>query len=102
MERLSYPHIEARPDGTTVIAGTQVKVIEIALDHLAHQWTAEDIRHQYPELNLSQIYSALAYYFDNQAELDTLIEMRLKEEDRLLSTHADGMLQARLRAARHA
>lgn len=100
MLSLSYPHIETRSDGIVVIAGTQIKVIEVAMDHLAHHWTAEDIQHQYPELTLGQIHSALAFYFDNEADLTSEIEEQLKREDRLLSAHSNTALRAKLLAAR--
>jgi hypothetical protein len=33
-----------------MVAGTQTKVIEIALDQIAHQWDALEIRRQHPHL----------------------------------------------------
>jgi hypothetical protein len=39
----SYPHIELRADGKPWLVGTQIKVIEVALDRLAHHWDADEI-----------------------------------------------------------
>ena len=36
----------------------------------------EEIYFQHPGLSLAQIYAALTYYYDNQAELDTEIARR--------------------------
>lgn len=55
------------------IADTRIKVIEIALDKLAHGSSPEEIHFQYSHLSMAQIHSALAYYYDHQEELDTEI-----------------------------
>ncbi len=62
-----------------MISGTQVKVEEIVLDHLAYHWDADEIHKQHPDLSLAQIHSALAYYYDHQAELVHEIEEGLRE-----------------------
>ncbi len=95
-----YPHIEIQPDGSALITGTCIKVIEIALDHLAHHWDAEEIQRQYPELNLGQIHSALGFYFDNHSELDQQIEARLARETQLLSVCSNSVLREKLRSHR--
>jgi uncharacterized protein (DUF433 family) len=69
--------------GVAMIAGTQTKVIEVALDRLAHHWDADEIRRQHPHLSLGQIYAALAYYYDHQAEMDAEIQRQLEEVDAL-------------------
>src|SRR6266404_5193064 len=72
------PHIELNSQGIPYLIGTQIKVIEIALDRLAHHWDADEIQRQHPHLSLAQIYSALAYYYDHEAEMDEEIEEQLK------------------------
>ena len=79
------------------IADTQVKVIEIAVDKLAHGSSAEEIHFQYPHLSMAQIHSALAYYYDHQEELDTEILRRLREVNELAARNADSPLQKKLR-----
>lgn len=80
-----YAHIVVGDDGVPRIEGTTTKVIEIALDQKAFGWTAEEIYLQHDYLTLSQIYSALAYYWDHKAELDADMERRRQyvEEMRL-------------------
>lgn len=53
---------------------TNVKVIEIALDHLAYGWSAETIQENHPHLSLAQAYAALAWYYDHQTEMDAEIK----------------------------
>ena len=73
----TYPHIAVDEAGTATIAGTTTKVVEVALDRIAHHWDADEMQRQHPHLSLSQIYAALAYYHDHQPELDALIAAQL-------------------------
>jgi len=73
----SYEHIVIDEKGNPVIAGTTMKVIELVVEKLAHGWSAEELYFQHPYLTLGQIYSAFAYYFDHQNELEAEIEKRL-------------------------
>ena len=74
----AYPPIEFDTAGVPVLTGTRTKVIEIALDHLAHRWDADEIRRQHPLLSLGQIHSALAFFFDHREQLDRLIDAQIK------------------------
>jgi uncharacterized protein (DUF433 family) len=93
-----YPHIEKRPDGKLWLIDTQIKVIEVVLDRLAHHWDADEIQRNHPHLSLGQIYSCLAYYYDHQAEMDRLIEEQLRFVERLRSQSGESLLKAKLRA----
>jgi uncharacterized protein (DUF433 family) len=93
----AYPHIEIAADGTLMISGTPTRVLDVVLDRLAYHWDADEIQRQHPHLNLGQIYAALAYYHDHQADLDEEIDKRLREVDRLQAKHAGSPLAARLR-----
>jgi len=72
MATVSYPHIEFAADGTALVEGTRTKVVEIALDRLAHHWDAEEIQRQHPHLTLAQIYAALTYYHDHRQHFDSV------------------------------
>ncbi|HEX6904464.1 MAG TPA: DUF433 domain-containing protein [Thermoanaerobaculia bacterium] len=71
-----YPHIETDTNGVPYILGTTMKIVELVMAQRAHGWSPEELFFQYPHLSLSQIHSALAYYWDHQAELDADIERR--------------------------
>ncbi len=77
------PHIRRATDGTAWIDDTNVKVVEIVADWLAHQSSPEEMHFQYPHLSLAQIHSALAYYYDHKAELDAEIARRLETVEAL-------------------
>jgi uncharacterized protein (DUF433 family) len=71
-----YKHIVITASGTPIIADTTMKVITLILEQEAYGWSAEELHFQHPYLSLGQIYSALAYYWDHQEELDRDIEQR--------------------------
>jgi uncharacterized protein (DUF433 family) len=93
----SYPHIEKRPDGKMWLTGTQTKVIEVALDRLAHHWDADEIQRQHPNLTLGQIHSCLAFYYDHQDEMDRIVEEQLREVEHLRGPAGDSVLRAKLK-----
>jgi uncharacterized protein (DUF433 family) len=97
MATISYPHVEITDDGVPILAGTRTKVIEIALDRIAHHWDADEIQRQHPHLSLGQIYSALSYYYDHQTELDNDIQNRLERVRRLQEELGESPLAAKLR-----
>ena len=74
----SYEHITLDEKDIPIISGTTMKVVELIVEKLAYGWSPEELHLQHPYLTLGQIYSALAYYFDHQDELDGDIEKRLE------------------------
>ncbi len=70
MIKTHYEHIMVDDAGRPLIAGTTMKVEELVVAHTVWGWSAEELHQQYPHLSWSQIYSALAYYWDHQAALD--------------------------------
>ena len=95
MSTVTTSHIELDERGVAWIDDTNVKVIEIVLDKLAHGSSAEEMHFQYPHLSLSQIYSALSFYHDQQEVFDAEIERQLAEYDRLAAASGDSPAQRR-------
>ena len=58
--------------GVAWIAGANVKVVEVVLDHVQGQ-SPEQIHENHPNLALAQIRAALAYYSEHPLEIDALI-----------------------------
>ena len=98
MPTVTYPHIQISSKGVAYVAGTQTKVLEIALDRIAHHWDADEIRRQHPHLSLSQIYVALVYYFDHKEELDSRIEDQLRLVNDSRSSAGESLVRAKLKA----
>jgi uncharacterized protein (DUF433 family) len=94
----SYKHIILNEENVPIIAGTTMKVVELVLDSKAYGWSPEELHFQHPYLTLGQIYSALAYYWDHQEELDQDIERRLQFVEQVQQTMKPSPLKARLKA----
>jgi uncharacterized protein (DUF433 family) len=90
-------HIRLDERGRAWIDDTNVKVIEIVLDHLAYGWGADTIQENHPHLSLAQIYSALAWYYDHQADMDEEIDQQSERIRELRSAARPSALQSRLR-----
>ena len=93
-----YEHITLNVDNVPIIAGTNMKVIELVLDKMAYGWSPEELHFQHPYLTLGQIHSALAYYWDHQQELERDIEHRLAFVDQAQRTMGASPLATRLQA----
>ena len=96
MATVSYPHIEISTAGVPFVEGTRTKVVEIALDRLAHHWDAEEIRRQHPHLTLSQIYASLTYYHDHQEAFDAEIREQLSDVDRVAAQQGTSTIQVKI------
>ena len=76
---------------------TNTKVIEVALDMIAHGWSPEEIRFQHAHLSLAQIHAALGFYYDNKAEMDGQIHTSSQEFERLRAGSVDSPIRKKLR-----
>ena len=92
----SILHVELDDQGVAWVSGTRVKVIEIAVDKLAHGSSPEEMHFQYPHLSLAQIHAALAYYYDHQTEFDAEIKRRRREASELVIGASDPALRHKL------
>lgn len=82
MTETCYEHIEIKENGVPCIAGTTMKVVELAGEMLAYGWSAEELLFQHPYLTLGQIHAALAYYWDHVEELNKdMADRQHKVED---------------------
>lgn len=93
-----YEHVILNEKEVPIIAGTNMKVIELVLEKTAYGWSAEELQFQHPYLTLGQIHSALAYYWDHKDELDRDIEQRLEFVDKLQRKKQNSPLLSRLKA----
>jgi uncharacterized protein (DUF433 family) len=89
--------IEIDDNQVAWIADTKVKVIEVALDKLAHGSSPEEIHFQHPHLSMAQIHAALSYYYSHREELETDILQRLNEVNKLAANSKNSTLQKKLR-----
>src|SRR5690242_3328543 len=93
---LGFDYIVSTPGivgGKPRIHGTRISVPFIVDLYLRQHTDAERIAHDY-EITPAQVYAALAYYYDHQAEVDRM----LAEEDQIELQMVDGQRQAEMRA----
>src|SRR5260221_9579686 len=75
MQNILAQHIESSPGvcgGKPRIAGHRITVQNIVIWHERMGMSADGIADEH-ELTLSQVYAALAYYYDNRSEIDESI-----------------------------
>ena len=72
---LSYPHVH-KPNGQPAHLKRfpRIRIAQLAMDYLAHGWSAEELCRQHPYLSQSEAHAAMAYYFDHQDEIDNEIQ----------------------------
>lgn len=100
MTPVTNTHINVDAEGRAWIDDTNVKVIEVAMDHVAYKWSPDAIHVQHPHLSLAQIHAALAYYFDHQQEFDAEIDRQEQEyQARWEAQGKETAVHQRLRAA---
>ena len=77
-------HISLDEHGVAYISGTRIKVRHLAVERNVWKKPPEAIQQDFPQLSLGQIYAAIAYYCDNQEQLDAEIaeEERFTEQMR--------------------
>ena len=90
-------HIQRDERGVAWIAETNTKVIEVAAEHAAYGWEAEEIHAAHPHLALSQIHAALSFYYDHKSELDGQMQRQMEGYQRLHSEAANQVTRAELR-----
>lgn len=96
-EAVTTQHIWLDDKGTAWIDQTNTKVVEVALDTLAHGWSPEEIHFQHPHLSLAQIHAALGHYYDHREQLDTMIRDGLERSRIERAETSDSPLRTRVR-----
>jgi uncharacterized protein (DUF433 family) len=66
-----------------VIAGTGIKVLDVAVRYEVMEMSPEEIMLALPHLELPQIHAALSYYYAHKAELDKEWKVSLKKVSRV-------------------
>lgn len=93
-----YKYVQLDERNVPIIAGTSMKVVELVTSVLAYGWSSGELHFNYPHLSMSQIHSALAYYWDHKQEIDADIERREQYAEQLQKEAGESPLVAKLRA----
>jgi uncharacterized protein (DUF433 family) len=80
MGKLHTPqHIKIDPDTwRPCVAGTGIRVWDVYVLHERQGKSADEVVAAFPHLTLADVHAALAYYWDNQQEMDR--QMREADE----------------------
>jgi uncharacterized protein (DUF433 family) len=82
-------------DGEIRLTGHRIGLYSV-VDRCRQGRSAEQIQAEFPSLRLSQVYRVLAFYLDNQAEVDALVDAYRAEIDRqAASTPGPGVEKVR-------
>lgn len=93
-----YKHIQLDERGIPIIAGSTMKVIDLVMAQMAYGWTPEEIQINHRYLSMSQIHSALAYYWNHKEELDMAIAADLEYAKKMRQQAVESPFVARLKA----
>lgn len=92
-------HIWLDDRGRPWIDDTNMKVIEIVLDHTAYGMSPAEICYQHHhQLSLAQVHAALTYYYDHQAEIDAEIARQVAHYEAERAKTLDSPGRQKLRA----
>lgn len=75
--RTSFAHIVQTPGicgGRPRIEGHRVRVLDVAVEYELQALSPEVICQQHPGLTLSEVHSALAYFYDHRDEMTAELE----------------------------
>jgi uncharacterized protein (DUF433 family) len=72
------PPLKADADGTVRVRGTRV-TLDTVIGAFSDGCTAEEIRIQYPSLQLPDVYAVIAYYLRHRETVDAYLEQQALE-----------------------
>jgi uncharacterized protein (DUF433 family) len=86
--RTEHPYVAVNPKicgGSPVVAGTRVRVVDIAVEYEYLNQSPDEIINAHPHLKLEQIHDALSYYYENRVDLDKKIKEDKEFIDKLVT-----------------
>ncbi len=97
MLEVTAGHIRLDERGAAWIDDSNTKVIEVAMDIIAHGWSPGEIHFQHPHSSLAQIHTALGYYYDHKPAMDEQIHRSAQHVERLRAQAVGSPIRKRLR-----
>jgi uncharacterized protein (DUF433 family) len=93
-------HIESVPGrcgGKPCIVGTRIRVYDVHVWHELQGQSVDQIVGEFPQLQRSDVYAALAYFHDHRAEVMAQIEDGDRFAEELMAKQGPSRLQLHLR-----
>lgn len=81
VKQIKHPYVSFNPKisrGAPVIAGTRVRVTDVAIEYDRLGFSPDQIVEAHPHLTLEAVHDALSYYYENRVSMDEKIR---KEKD---------------------
>ena len=76
LQKTEHPYIEINLKvcgGSPVIAGTRVRIVDVAIEYEYLNHSPDEIINARPHLRLEQVHDALSYYYENREAIDQKI-----------------------------
>lgn len=74
--------------GEPIIAGTGIRVLDVAVRYEIMGMSPDDILVAFPHLSLSQVHDALSYYYEHKDEIDRKWKDDIKETEAMKKGHS--------------
>jgi uncharacterized protein (DUF433 family) len=90
-KRIDHPYITTDRkirNGEPIIAGTGIRVLDIAIRYGLMGMSPEEITNAHPHLDLAQVHDALSYYYENKNMIDKIWKDELEEIEKFESAHS--------------
>jgi uncharacterized protein (DUF433 family) len=90
VKEVRHPYISVNRKvrgGEPVIAGTGIRVLDIAVRYEIMGETPEDIISVYPHVTLPQVHDALSYYYEHKSAMDKTWKDAVKQADAMRKSH---------------
>jgi uncharacterized protein (DUF433 family) len=97
-----YKYVAIDERGIPLIKPTTMKIIELISERRAYKWGAKKQQEEHPYLILSQVHSALSYYFDHKREIENDIKRRNEFVEEMRKKMGPSLLAERIKAIREA
>ena len=75
--KTEHPYVQINPkicNGSPVVAGTRVRIVDIAVEYEYLNCSPDEIINAHPHLKLEQVHDALSYYYEHRVEMDNKIK----------------------------
>jgi uncharacterized protein (DUF433 family) len=97
-----YKYVAINENGIPIIKPTKTKIEYIISERRAYKWGPQMQQEQHPYLVLSQIHSALSYYFDHKKEIEDDIKRRNEFVEEMRRKMGPSPLAEKIKAMREA
>jgi len=97
-----YKYVAFDEEGIPLIKPTKMKIIELVSERRAYKWGAKKQQEEHPYLILSQVHSALSYYFDHKKKIEDDIKRRNEFVEEMRKKMGPSPLAEKIKAMREA